>query len=288
MGKKLRVCLFSNTGMGNSILNSLLNNKDVLVTSVFTKKFEGYYPYYNEIELYDLCNINGIECYSNLSVNSDKAINIMSEQNIDLILVASFTEIIKENIINNIPNKSIINFHPSLLPKYRGPSPVRWVLINGEKYTGVTVHFLTKEIDAGDIILQEKIKIYDKDDCGSLLRKVANLSGKMANKIIQIFLDNDYSKIIKQDINLGTYYGKPVGYDYINFDENIIKIVNKIRAFTPFPHAYFMYNNIKHRILKYDLLSMTKDEHKFTYNQSENILLLSKDGLLLKILFKKE
>jgi methionyl-tRNA formyltransferase len=283
----MKVALFSNTGMGNDVLYSLINNHFVKVKSVFTNKFDGTYPYYEEKELYKLCDENNIACYTNMQINSDEVFEVLKEQDLDLIIVATFNQILKSNIIR-LPRKGIINFHPSLLPQYKGPSPVRWVLLNGEKYTGITIHYLIDEIDAGDVILQQKIEISELDDCGSLLKKISMCAGEVTNKVIEKFLSVDKPIGKKQDKKLSTYFGKPKDCDFINLDFSINQIINIIKAFSPFPKAYFSYDNIKYKVTRYHLTNQS-DNHQIGihFSDKNNILTIVKEGRVLTIFFTK-
>ena len=89
----------------------------------------------------------------------------------DMIWVADYKFILPKEIII-IPKYGAINFHPSLLPHYRGRAPLNWAMINGEKYTGLTVHMIDEGIDSGDIIHQEKIEISKEDYIGDILEKI--------------------------------------------------------------------------------------------------------------------
>ncbi|HHD92525.1 MAG TPA: methionyl-tRNA formyltransferase, partial [Candidatus Portnoybacteria bacterium] len=93
----------------------------------------------------------------------------------DLIVVASYGKILSEQLLQ-IPKYQGINIHPSLLPKYRGASPIQFTLLNGEKETGVSIIQITSKVDAGAIISQEKIIIDPEDDYSSLQNKLAQLS----------------------------------------------------------------------------------------------------------------
>ena len=90
----------------------------------------------------------------------------------DVIVVAGWGEILKPEIIE-LPTRAMVNAHPSLLPYHRGASPIASVLREGESQTGVTFHYLTPEIDAGHILYQSALPIYDGDDYASLARRIA-------------------------------------------------------------------------------------------------------------------
>lgn len=101
----------------------------------------------------------------------------------DLIVVAAFSQIIRAPMLER-PRLGIVNVHPSLLPKYRGPNPHYWVMANGERETGVTVHHLDEGIDTGDIIMQQAIAIMPGDSERTLQRRTAALAADLLPAVI--------------------------------------------------------------------------------------------------------
>ena len=157
-----------------------MNTPNVIVDSVLTRSLEGEFPYYKEVELHLLAKEYGVECFVNSDANVEYY-DYLKERNIDLIIVATFSQIIKDHLIN-LPKLGIINFHPSLLPKYKGATPMNWVILNGEKTTGVSVHFSTSELDSGPIILKQIIEVDKNETIGSLFKKTSINAGKINNQ----------------------------------------------------------------------------------------------------------
>ena len=108
----------------------------------------------------------------------------LNKNNIKLICLAGFMKIVPSYFIKQYKGK-IINIHPSLLPKYKGLNTHKRVILNKEKFTGCTVHYVNKLLDSGKIILQEKISIKKKDTVKSLKKKVLKLEHKMYPKAIK-------------------------------------------------------------------------------------------------------
>ena len=109
---------------------------------------------------------------------NNKAIAELRNSNPDLFVVASFGKILSDEVLS-IPKHGALNIHPSLLPKYRGPSPIQTTIINGDKKTGVTIIKMDEEVDHGPIISQEALKIYEKDTLRSLEQRVHRLEHKL-------------------------------------------------------------------------------------------------------------
>ena len=118
-----------------------------------------------------------------------KVIKILKKNNINLVCLAGFMKILPPYFIK-LYNEKIINIHPSLLPKYKGLNTHKRVILNGEKFTGCTVHFVNRYLDSGNIIFQKKIRITKKDNAKSIEKKVLKIEHKIYPKVIEKILSN--------------------------------------------------------------------------------------------------
>ncbi len=118
------------------------------------------------------------------------ALDILKKNKIKLICLAGFMKILSKNFIKKFKGK-IINIHPSLLPKYKGLNTHARVLMNNEKFSGCTVHFVNSKLDSGQIILQKKIKIKKRDTIRSLERKILKEEYKIYPKAITKILSKN-------------------------------------------------------------------------------------------------
>jgi methionyl-tRNA formyltransferase len=167
----------------------------------------------------------------------------------DLAIVMAYGKLLPESILK-APKCGCINVHLSLLPQWRGAAPIEHALINGDKKTGVTIFRLVNKFDAGPILSKSPIFIDDKMNKEDLFNKL-NVVGK--DLLIKTILDYFNNKIIleEQDEHKATYAKKILSkHRKINFEENVIKVFNKIRAFSPKPGAWFMFKNERIKILK--------------------------------------
>ena len=115
-------------------------------------------------------------------------LNMLNKKKINFICLAGFMKVLSKKFINKFPGK-IINIHPSLLPKYKGLNTHLRVLQNNEKFSGCTVHHVNKHIDAGEIIMQKKIKISKNETVNSLSKKILMEEHKLYPKAIsKVFL----------------------------------------------------------------------------------------------------
>ena len=192
----------------------------------------------------------------------------------DLFVVVAFKFL--PNSIINIPKYGSINIHPSILPKYRGSSPIQYALLNGDNQTGVSIIHLNNKIDSGAILGQEKIKIGLIDTFGELYEKLGRLSSDLIIKVINDIKDEKIKPII-QDESKKTLAPKIKKDDLkINWNNSSLKIHNKIRAFDPYPGAYSILNNKRIKLFN-------SSEYNYNYDSSDISLgqFVIKDKLLL-------
>ncbi|NCN53255.1 methionyl-tRNA formyltransferase [Candidatus Wolfebacteria bacterium] len=156
---------------------------------------------------------------------------------VDFFIVAAFGKIIKQEVIN-IPHKGVIGVHPSLLPKYRGASPVQSVILNNEKETGTALFLIDKDVDHGPVIAMEKLNIEKDDTYTSLIEKLAKLSVKLIIKELPEYIAGEI-KPKEQDHSQATFTKKFSGEDaYINLNDDAESNWFKIRALNPEPGTY--------------------------------------------------
>lgn len=162
-------------------------------------------------------------------VNKENLCDTIQKYNADILLSCGFSFVISDEVINHF--KYAINVHPTLLPKYRGYRSGPYILINGEKESGVTVHFLNEELDKGDIILQEKFDVSVFDTPRSLKRKTDNCEKGVVLGALQM-LENGKFNCTKQDERrASTYdYMRTPKDSEINWNKSLKSLYNQIRA----------------------------------------------------------
>ena len=191
----------------------------------------------------------------------------------DLFVVVAF-KFLPDSIIN-IPKYGSINIHPSILPKYRGSSPIQYALLNGDNQTGVSIIHLNNRIDSGTILGQEKIDIDSISTFGEMYEKLGILSSELIIKVIDDIKNKKTNPII-QDESKKTLAPKIKKEDLkIDWNNSSLDIHNKIRAFDPFPGAYSFLNGKRIKFFK----SSEYDYNDNNLKQPGEIII--KDKLLL-------
>jgi len=166
----------------------------------------------------------------------------LTQLNPSIIIVASFGLILPDYILK-IPALGVINIHPSLLPKLRGPSPISSAIIEGMTRTGVSIIKMVKELDAGPILFQEEFKIDENYNAEQLGLKLFNLAAKNLNQTVKKIVDKSISEI-SQDHSLATYTTMVKKDDgLINWTESGELIIRKLKAYSQWPGVYTHWNN---------------------------------------------
>ncbi len=181
---------------------------------------------------------------------------------IDLIIIIEFGIILPKFIIK-IPKLGCYNVHPSLLPKWRGPSPIQYSILNGDKITGITIIKINNKIDQGDIILQKKCKISKKDNYITLYNKLTNLSKNIINNIIKKIFLNKISIIKQSKFNISYTFKINKKDGKINWNYSAKKINRLIKAFYKWPKTFFYYKNYIIFIWKIKIINNNNNKKKY-------------------------
>ena len=182
---------------------------------------------------------NGIKTFKYDKIRIE-GVDDVKTLNPDVIITCAFGQILSQEIID-IPKYGVINIHASILPKYRGASPVHYAILNGEKETGITIMQTDIGIDTGDILYVKKTDILDGETCGNLMNRLSILG---ADAIIESLDDILSGKIVpkKQDECQSSYTKIIKKQDaLIDWSKSNYEIVNLVRAFIPAPISYTFY-----------------------------------------------
>ena len=199
---------------------------------------------FNALKQFALNNDIPLHQFAKLNIEGEE---VLREYNADFFVTASYGQIIKQNILD-LPKYSIVNVHGSLLPKYRGPAPIQWSIINGEKVTGVTIMKTELGLDCGEMYLKKEIEITPDDTSDSLFSKMAIVGGEA----IVEFLDNAEHYINNgepQNESEMTYYPMLTKeMAHIDFNTPSEKLVNLIRGQYSCNTMYFMFNGARYKV----------------------------------------
>lgn len=191
---------------------------------------------------------NGLEVFQPSSVKTDEAYELLKSLSPDVLAVVAYGKILPKRILD-IPKFGCVNVHASLLPKYRGASPIQWSIYCGDKVTGVTTQLMDEGMDTGDILLDDKVDITDADNFETLHDKLAISGAKLLVETLAC-LENGTAKPRKQPEDGASYapiIKKEMGA--VDFTKSASEIDCLIRAFTPWPSAFFFIEGLRIKIL---------------------------------------
>jgi methionyl-tRNA formyltransferase len=185
----------------------------------------------------DLATRNSIPVFSPERVDA-AVIAQVAALNPDLIYSVYYRYLLPDAILNS-PPLGAFNLHGSLLPKYRGRAPVNWMIVNGEREAGLTLHHMVARADAGDIVAQRSCSIDDRDTALTLYRKLVPLGAQIIGEFHPLIVTG-HAPRTKQDLTRGSYFGRRGPADgRIDWRWPARRIFNLVRAVThPYPGAF--------------------------------------------------
>lgn len=190
----------------------------------------------------------GIPLFQPVSLKDAAFLEEMQKIAPDCLVVVAFRILPRE--LFAMPRLGSFNVHPSLLPRGRGPAPIRWTLIRGEQETGVTIIHLTEKIDGGDILLQNRVPVEPGEDYGALHNRLSGVGSSMLLQVLDAFQQGNPPPPIAQDESLVTKAPKLTANDFVlDWTLPADDILNRIRAFSPEPGAMTFCNGMRFKIL---------------------------------------
>lgn len=223
----------------------------------------------------------GIELYQPETMNSEEALKIVSDIEPELIITAAFGQLLPENILN-VPDKGALNVHASLLPKHRGGAPIHRALINGDSETGVTIMYMAKKLDAGDIIAAESIKIEDDDNTGTLFDKLSRVGAALLMKTLPAVIEGANARTPQNDSEATFSPNILKADEVIRFNQPARDVFNHIRGLAPWPVGHTMQDDKRLKIFAAELTDEKTDAAPGTITgKSDNgFLVAAADGLV--------
>lgn len=203
----------------------------------------------------------------------------IKELNPDLLLTFAYGQIIPDEILALSKYKPL-NLHGSLLPKYRGASPMQTCIYNGDKETGVTLMEMVHEMDAGDIYAYESFKIEDDDNYSSITEKIAYCGLQVATKYLPLYFSNEL-KPVKQDIEKVTFTHRITKEDeHLSLEKGTFDFINQVRSLSFTPGGYLLFNDMNIKIYKASYYSSKIEDEvgKIILAKKKLIILQLKDG----------
>lgn len=211
-----------------------------------------------------------------VNLNRDKrVIEKIKKLKPDLGVMADFGQIISKEVLD-IPKKGIINIHPSLLPSYRGPSPIQQTILNGDEETGVSLIMTSDKMDAGDIVSQVRVKLNGNETSTILKDYLSELAANLFINTIPYYFAGDLAPIIQEEDKATYTEMVQKGNGVVTFDTPAIEVERKIRAFDEWPKVSIEIKGKKVQLLSSHfspdnelVIDLVKPEGKKTMNYTD-------------------
>ena len=226
---------------------------------------------------------HGIAVYQPNTLRDGRAEEILKEIAPDAIVVVAYGKILPKEILN-IPKYGCVNGHASLLPKYRGASPIQWCIVCGETETGVTAMKMDEGMDTGDILKTEKTEIGDEETAEELFDR---LSGLTAELLVKTLADLESGNItpIKQDEENASYAPiikkEMAQLDFINMTAT--EIHNAVRGYYSWPCAYFFLENKRVKVIKAAVAENTNSKAGTVIKSTDSLVIACKNGTAVEL-----
>tara|TARA_Y100000768_G_scaffold9104_1_gene6405 strand:- start:957 stop:1871 length:915 start_codon:yes stop_codon:yes gene_type:complete len=252
-----------------------------VITAIDKKRGRGRKIQFSPIKEFAL--ENNLKIFQPPNLKDEKFISSIKKLNADLFVVVAFRML--PEILINIPPLGCINLHSSLLPNYRGAAPINWVIINGEKETGLTTFFINSKIDEGNIIEKERVSIDNGENAGSLHDKLMNKGSKLVLTTVKKIFDGNYKSLVqKLDGNEKKAPKIDKNTCNINLNQSSQEILNLINGLSPYPCAKIITNGKQYKIIKAKTLRGINMDNTGLFIYLDKIILKNNKGELLEIL----
>ncbi len=252
----------------DEILKQLIEASDITVKAVYTQpdKPVGRKKVLTPPPVKTTALQHNIPLYQPERLREESIVTELLTIACDYIIVAAYGQILPRAILNHAP---CINLHASILPQYRGASPIQQTLLNGDKETGVTAMLMEEGLDTGDILKIEKIQVADDEMVEALFEKLTQVATLLTLDVIRNFASY---KAVKQEESQATHCKKISKADGLVAFDDAQSLFNKYRAFTPWPGIYLASK------LKLKKIAL---EEKVSKNSAGKILSIDKESILV-------
>ncbi len=271
----MNVIFMGTPDYAQKILERLLDEANINVVAVYTQpdKLVGRKKIMRAPEVKVLAQQKGIPVYQPNRLRDEEVVSKLLTIECDYIVVAAYGQILPRTILNHAP---CINLHASILPRYRGASPIQQTLLNNDKQTGVTAMLMEEGLDTGDILKIETMDVPQDMMLMTLFDELTQIAAALSIDVLQNF---ESLSATKQDIDQATHCKKITKKDgEVNF-ENAYDVYNKYRAFTPWPGIYLESGMKLKKIELFDQYSLHEARRILEIN-SDNIVVACTKGAL--------
>ncbi len=246
----LKTMVWGSTSFTTEFLNTIMPNPHLAISHIVTEapKPSGRGHEVTPTMAARYAATLTIPCLEPESLTDERFLTYLHTVKPDIIFVAAYGKLLPPEILD-LPKYGCLNIHPSLLPKYRGATPIQSAILNGDKTTGVSLIKMSPKFDTGGLIAQSSFDLEGNETYGDLESFTAELGGQIVNEVIVDYVKGELGQQ-PQDENLVTYTKKISTADrWLNFDDPAEVNERKVRAFSPSPSAFVILNGQMVKVL---------------------------------------
>ena len=232
----MRNVLLAYHDIGAVCLEELIASGDELALVITHDDRSGEAIWFRSVR--SLAERHGIPVIAPADVNDPQVVARVREIGCDFLFSAMFRQMLKRELLD-CPRHGALNLHPSLLPKFRGRSPINWVLVEGETETGVTLHYMVEKADRGDIVAQRRIPIAADDTALELHRKATEAARQLIRETYPLLAAGRAPRIPQDHAHASYFGGRKPEDGEIDWSRPARRVYNLVRAVThPYPGAF--------------------------------------------------
>ena len=265
------------------ILDALNNKYDVVAVVTQPDKEVGRHRVLTPSPVKKYAVENGLKVYQPERIKEEYE-NLIA-LNADLIVTAAYGQFVGTKLLYS-PKYKAINCHASLLPKYRGGAPIHQAIKDGCSYTGVSIMYMEKKMDAGDILNTVKVKIEDTDNCGTMFEKLSIAARELLMETIPLLIEGKITPLKQNEEEASFAYNITNEEKILDFNLPARDVFNHIRAYNPNPIAYFELKGDQIKVYESVVVDETTTEVPGTIllHRKNRLLISCGDGTVLELL----
>lgn len=243
----MRIVFMGTPEFSVDVLEGLIENYEVVLVVTQPDKLVGRKQILEYSPVKKAALLHGLPVFQPSKIKDDYQAVLDAKP--DIIITAAFGQFIP-NVILNCAKYGCINVHGSLLPKYRGGSPIQTSIINGDAETGITIMYMAPKMDSGDIICQRSIPILETDDNGSMFLKLSVIGRELLLETLPSIFAGTNPKIPQDEREVTYAYNISHDDQFINWNKKSDEIINLIRGLSPAPTALTSINGVIIKVFK--------------------------------------
>ena len=219
---------------------------------------------------------HNIPVFQPQKVKEEAFLEEIKQLNPDIILVVAYGKLLPKTILE-LPRFGCINVHASLLPKYRGASPIQWAVLNGDEKSGVTIMHMAEGLDTGDMILKQEVELSKEETAGSLHDKLAQIGGPLLVSAMDAIETGRAPRIAQKEEEASYVKVLDKAIGNLNFSRPAIELERFVRGLNPWPTAYTKLNGKMLKIWKAKVVENTLSKEQ-RQQQFGTIVTIEKDS----------